>query len=59
MAWRTRQERYADEHHHHDEPHQVEIGGSSFTLKIFEDGVPPRWRIQSENGELPNRTKFI
>lgn len=55
MVWRTWREQNADEHHHrhHDEPHELEVGGRSFTLEIFEDGVPPRWRIRSANGDLP------
>lgn len=54
MAWRTWREQNADEHHqHHDEPHDVEISGRSFALEVFEDGVPPRWRIRTEGGTLP------
>lgn len=55
MAWRTWREQNADEHHHHhhDEPHDLEIGGRSFALEVFEDGVPPRWRIRTEGGHLP------
>jgi nickel/cobalt exporter len=54
MAWRTWREQHAEEHHHHhDDPHEVEIGGLSFSLEVFEDGVPPRWRIGTEGGYLP------
>jgi nickel/cobalt exporter len=54
MAWRTWREQNANQHHHHhDERHQVEISERSFSLEIFEEGARPRWRIRSENGELP------
>ena len=54
MAWRTwRAQRAEDHHHHHDETRRIEIGTSVLMLEIFEDGVPPRWRIRGEAGSLP------
>jgi nickel/cobalt exporter len=54
MAWRTwREQHIEDHHHHHDEMRRIQIGASVLMLEIFEDGVPPRWRIRSENGSLP------
>jgi nickel/cobalt exporter len=58
MAWRTWREQHADDHHHHhhhheDEAHRIVAGGAVLLLTIFEDGVPPRFRIQSESGALP------
>ncbi|WP_431014896.1 nickel/cobalt efflux transporter [Bradyrhizobium pachyrhizi] len=54
MVWRTWREQNAEhEHHHHDEPRFVSLAGQSLSLEIFEDGVPPRWRLRSETGALP------
>jgi nickel/cobalt exporter len=54
MAWRTWREQNAehDHHHHHDEPQRIAVGDAVLTLAIFEDGVPPRFRIESERGPL-------
>ncbi|HEY9103795.1 nickel/cobalt efflux protein RcnA [Chitinimonas sp.] len=57
MLWRTwRHERHA--HHHHDHDHgnghdhdeirRIDTGHGVVTLAIFEDGVPPRFRLQRE-----------
>jgi nickel/cobalt transporter (NicO) family protein len=54
MVWRTwREENYTHDHHHHDEPQSISLAGTSLLLEVFEDGVPPRWRIRSETGALP------
>jgi len=54
MAWRTWREQNADDHHHHhDDAKRIEAGDSVLTLEIFEDAVPPRWRIQAESSTLP------
>ena len=54
MAWRTWREQNAeDHHHHHDGVRHVATRTGLLTLEIFEDGVPPRWRIRSERGALP------
>ena len=58
MVWRTWRERshaheHEHEHHHHDEPQSISLAGLSLLLEVFEDGVPPRWRIRTENGALP------
>ena len=54
MVWRTwREQTHAHDHHHHDEPQSVSLAGTSLLLEVFEDGVPPRWRIRSESGALP------
>jgi len=56
MAWRTWREQNAEHdhhhHHHHDEPQRIAVGDAVLTLAIFEDGVPPRFRIESERGRL-------
>lgn len=54
MIWRTwREQNHDHHHHHHDEPQSVSLAGHSLSLEIFEDGVPPRWRLRSERGPLP------
>jgi nickel/cobalt transporter (NicO) family protein len=56
MAWRTWREQDAehDHHHHHDEPQRIALGSAVLTLAIFEDGVPPRFRIHADSGPLPS-----
>ncbi|WP_407155388.1 nickel/cobalt efflux transporter [Bradyrhizobium sp. STM 3557] len=55
MAWRTWREQNGehDHHHHHEEAQRIATGNAVLTLAIFEDGVPPRFRIESESGPLP------
>ncbi|OKO71828.1 nickel/cobalt efflux transporter [Bradyrhizobium sp. AS23.2] len=54
MVWRTwREQDDEHDHHHHDEPQSISLAGLSLSLEVFEDGVPPHWRIRSENGALP------
>ncbi|WP_298875681.1 nickel/cobalt efflux transporter [uncultured Bradyrhizobium sp.] len=55
MAWRTWRDQNHDHHHHHhhDEPQAISLAGFALLLEVFEDGVPPRWRIRSENDALP------
>ncbi|MFG9976587.1 nickel/cobalt efflux protein RcnA, partial [Pseudomonas aeruginosa] len=42
-----------DHDHHHDETRQLVLAGQPLTLEMFEDGVPPRWRLRSDAGALP------
>jgi nickel/cobalt exporter len=59
MAWRTWREQRAEDHHdHHDEVQHVRTSEGLLTLEVFEDGVPPRWRIRSEQGPLPAAGQF-
>jgi nickel/cobalt transporter (NicO) family protein len=59
MIWRTwrEQQRAAVERHGHDHAHhhgdaarRIDTGHSILALDIFEDGVPPRWRIVQQSG---------
>ena len=50
-TWRDQQAAKAHSHHHHDESRQIDTGHGILKLEIFEDGVPPRWRIQVLNGD--------
>jgi len=55
MLWRTwREQREEHDHHHHeDEAQHINTRGGMLTLEVFEDGVPPRWRICKKGGTLP------
>lgn len=59
MLWRTRREQgfaATPDHHHshgdhgHDEPSRIDTGHGVLRLGVFEDGVPPRFRITTERG---------
>jgi len=62
MIWRTwRQSRVQHDHdhdaghthdagHHHDETRLIDTGHGFVRLEIFEDGVPPRFRLYEEGG---------
>ncbi len=56
MIWRTwRQQRFAEmghdhEHdHHHDESKRIDTGHGVVRLEVFENGVPPRFRLFHES----------
>ncbi|KST58715.1 nickel transporter [Methylobacterium sp. GXS13] len=54
MLWRTWREQHAErQHHHHDEAQLVTARDGVFKLEVFEDGVPPRWRLGRVKGVLP------
>jgi cation diffusion facilitator family transporter len=38
------------EEHDHDEPHRIETRNGMIVLEVFEDGVPPRFRLHAETG---------
>ena len=38
------------DHHHHDEAHRIVTRSGGVVLEIFEDGVPPRFRMRPEPG---------
>ncbi|MDE2240612.1 MAG: CDF family Co(II)/Ni(II) efflux transporter DmeF, partial [Rhodospirillales bacterium] len=37
-------------HHDHDEMRRIETDTGTLLLEVFEDGVPPRFRLHTENG---------
>ena len=47
-----------DEHGGHDEEHRIETGTGALFLTVFEEGVPPVFRIRSKQ-ELPLRTESM
>ncbi|SDR52038.1 nickel/cobalt exporter [Rhizobiales bacterium GAS113] len=59
MLWRTwREQRRAKlehhdhnhAHHHGEETRRTDTGHGVLALEVFEDGVPPRWRIRAQSG---------
>jgi nickel/cobalt exporter len=61
MVWRTardnrRSDTEHDHHHHdhhvhaHDDIRRIDTGHGVIALEVFEDGVPPRWRLTVERG---------
>jgi nickel/cobalt transporter (NicO) family protein len=38
------------DHHHHDEVRTIDTGNGVVELSIFEDSVPPRWRLRRVSG---------
>jgi Co/Zn/Cd efflux system component len=42
--------------HDHDEPHRITTQEGVVILEIFEDGMPPRFRLHSENRTLDRCT---
>lgn len=60
MLWRTWREQqrarleghgHDHAHHHGDAPRRIDTGHGVLTLDVFEEGVPPRWRIRTESGD--------
>ncbi|KMW45135.1 nickel/cobalt efflux protein RcnA [Ralstonia insidiosa] len=53
MMWRTwRSARASHDHHHdhdHDEIKRIDTGHGTVRLEVFEDGVPPRFRLVQED----------
>jgi cation diffusion facilitator family transporter len=48
--------------HAHDdgaEEHRIKADGATLILSVYEDGVPPRFRLRSDSGPLPAQTAVI
>lgn len=39
-----------DHHHDHSDTHRIDTGHGILAVSVFEDGVPPRWRLKAESG---------
>jgi cation diffusion facilitator family transporter len=55
---------HAHGHHHHapghdDESQTVDFGGATYRLEIFEDGVPPRFRLHATGSGQPPASATI
>ncbi|WP_028455129.1 nickel/cobalt efflux protein RcnA [Chitinilyticum litopenaei] len=51
-TWRNQQLAHAHDHdhaHHHDEAKHIDTGHGVVRLEVFEDGVPPRFRLYTES----------
>jgi len=48
MLWRVRRDQVAAHDHHHDQVKKIDTGHGVVHLKVFEDGVPPRFRLYRE-----------
>ncbi len=46
-------------HDHGEEPRRVELGRRILEVEVFEDNVPPRFRVSAENALLPNAADVI
>jgi len=46
------------DHDHDEESHLVAFGTRELAIAVFEDGVPPRFRITAESGGLPAAADF-
>jgi cation diffusion facilitator family transporter len=44
---------HGHDHDHGDEPRRVELGRHILEIEVFEDNVPPRFRVSAENTVLP------
>jgi cation diffusion facilitator family transporter len=42
------------DHDHGEEPRRVELGQRALEIEVFEDNVPPRFRIRADVGVLPD-----
>lgn len=42
-----------DAEHEDDEPLPIDTGSARLSLEVFEDGVPPCFRLRAQEGELP------
>jgi cation diffusion facilitator family transporter len=45
-------------HEHHNEPRRIEIAQHALDIEVFEDKVPPRFRVTSDDGALPAAPDF-
>ncbi|MGH6776423.1 MAG: CDF family Co(II)/Ni(II) efflux transporter DmeF, partial [Bradyrhizobium sp.] len=44
--------------HGHSEPRRLEFGGHALEMEIFENSVPPRFRVRAASGTLPEPSDF-
>ena len=51
QTWREQQTANDHSHHHGDEIRSINTGHGVLSVEIFEDGVPPCWRVQFQSGE--------
>lgn len=49
QMWRFEEGDHAHDHDH-DETHRIDTGHGRIELSIFEEGIPPRWRVRTLSG---------
>lgn len=61
MLWRTSrtQQGRTHSHHHGDETKTIDTGHGTLTIEVFEQGVPPRWRVTATDGSLPAAESLV
>ena len=50
---------HAGSHGHDDEPRSIDLGGHKLELEVFEDGVPPHFRVTTDFEMLQNASGII
>ncbi len=50
MFWRTWRLKQAHNHHHGEEFREIKTVKGLLTLEVFEENVPPRWRVRLKSG---------
>jgi cation diffusion facilitator family transporter len=50
---------HAHGHDHDEAPRRIALGRSTLEIAIFEDNVPPRFRVSAEAGQLPAASDMI
>jgi nickel/cobalt exporter len=51
-TWREQHHSHDHDHDHHgEEMRHINTGHGMVALEVFEDGVPPRWRLRFDKGE--------
>jgi cation diffusion facilitator family transporter len=43
---------HGHDHDHGEEPRRIELGGDALEIEVFEDGVPPRFRVAADPAVL-------
>jgi cation diffusion facilitator family transporter len=44
---------HSHDHDHGEEPRRIELGTAAVEIEVFEDNVPPRFRVRADTGVLP------
>src|ERR1700690_1093278 len=44
---------HGHDHDHGEEPRRIELGGDALEIEVFEDNVPPRFRLKAEMAAPP------
>jgi cation diffusion facilitator family transporter len=50
---------HGHDHHHGEEPRRIDLGTGAIEIEVFEDNVPPRFRVNAEMTALPAASDVI